>query len=104
MPAMGVLPPFLTLVAVLAMAPVAGIPPNMEEKILATPCATSSIFERWLPPIIPSATTALNNDSIAPKSAIVNAGLIRFCIVAMLRLLIEGVGILAWIAPNLLPM
>ena len=45
-PAMGVRPPFLILVAVRAIAPVAGIPPKIEEKILAVPCATSSILER----------------------------------------------------------
>ncbi len=32
------------------------------------------MFERCRPPIIPSATTAESSDSIAPSSAIVNAG------------------------------
>src|SRR2546427_8238440 len=31
------------------------------------------MFERWRPPIIPSATTAERSDSTAPSSAIVNA-------------------------------
>src|SRR5881398_1669263 len=73
-PATGVRPPFFTLVAVRAIAPVAGIPPNSGDAMFATPCATSSMFERWRPPIMPSATTAERSDSIAPSSAIVNAG------------------------------
>ena len=36
-PAIGVLPPFLIFAAVLAMAPVAGIPPKRAEPILPTP-------------------------------------------------------------------
>ncbi len=67
MPATGVRPPFLTLVAVRAMAPVAGMPPNSGEAMLATPCATSSMLERCRPPIIPSATTADSSDSIAAE-------------------------------------
>ena len=39
-PAIGVRPPLLMLVIVRAMAPVAGIPPNIGEARLATPCAT----------------------------------------------------------------
>jgi hypothetical protein len=75
-PARGVLPPFLILVAVLAIAPVAGIPPNRELPMFAIPCAINSVLERWFPPIIPSATTVYNNDSIAPSNAIAIAGLI----------------------------
>ena len=33
--------------------------------MFATPCATSSMFERWRPPIMPSATTAESSDSTA---------------------------------------
>ena len=44
-PATGVRPPFLTLVAVRAMAPVAGMPPKIEENIFAVPCAINSIFD-----------------------------------------------------------
>src|SRR3989442_21137 len=73
-PPTGVRPPFFTLVAVRAIAPVAGIPPNRGATMFATPCATSSMFERWRPPIMPSATTAERSDSIAPSRAIVNAG------------------------------
>jgi len=69
------------LVAVLAIAPVAGIPPNNGVTIFAVPCAINSIFDRCLPPIIPSATTAERRDSIAARSAIVVAGLIKFLIV-----------------------
>ena len=46
MPATGVLPPLRTLVAVRAIAPVAGMPPKITEPMLATPCAMSSMFER----------------------------------------------------------
>ena len=44
-PEIGLLPPDLTFEAVLAIAPVAGIPPNSPDVILANPCATSSILE-----------------------------------------------------------
>ena len=74
MPATGVRPPFFTLVAVRAIAPVAGMPPNSGDAMFATPCATSSMFERCRPPIMPSATTADSSDSTAPSIAIVNAG------------------------------
>ena len=72
-PAMGVRPPFLILAAVLAMAPVAGIPPKSAEAIFPAPWATSSISERCLLLIIPSATTQDSRDSIAASTAIVNA-------------------------------
>ncbi len=64
MPATGVRPPFLTLVAVRAMAPVAGIPPKSPDAMFATPCATSSMLELWRLPIMPSATTAESSDSM----------------------------------------
>ena len=73
-PAIGVRPPFFTFVAVRAIAPVAGMPPKSGDTMFATPCATSSMFERCRPPIMPSATTAESSDSIAPSSAMVNAG------------------------------
>lgn len=66
--------PLFTLVAARAIAPVAGMPPNRGATILATPWATSSMFERWRPPIMPWATTAESRDSIPPSSAIVKAG------------------------------
>ena len=73
-PATGVRPPLFTFVAVRAIAPVAGIPPKSGETMFATPWATSSMFERCLPPIMPSATTADSSDSIPASSAIVKAG------------------------------
>ena len=62
------------MAAVRAIAPVAGIPPKSEDIILPTPCPTSSAFERWCPPIIPSETTHDKSDSIEASIAIVNAG------------------------------
>ena len=61
------------LVAVRAMAPVAGIPPKSGEAILATPCATSSTLELWRSPVMPSATTAESMLSSAASSATVKA-------------------------------
>ena len=72
-PATGVLPPLLMFVIVRAMAPVAGIPPNNGVIRLAVPWAISSVFESCLSPVTPSATVADNNDSIAPKTAMVIA-------------------------------
>ena len=74
-PATGVRPLFFTFVAVRAMAPVAGIPPNSGEAMFAMPWATSSMLERWRPPIMPCATTAENSDSIAASNAMVKAGI-----------------------------
>ena len=61
------------LAAVLAIAPVAGIPPKSAEPTLPIPCATSSAFELCFEFIIPSATTHESKDSIAARTAIVNA-------------------------------
>jgi hypothetical protein len=61
-------------VAVRAMAPVAGRPPNSGDRTLATPCAVSSTFGSWRSPDMRSATTAESNDSIAPSMATVSAG------------------------------
>ncbi len=65
--------PFLILVAVLAMAPVAGIPPNSEVAILAIPWPTSSLLLLCLVLAILSATTADSKDSIPPSIAITQA-------------------------------
>ena len=46
------------LVAVRAIAPVAGNPANRAEAMLATPMPTSSCPERCRRPVIPSATVA----------------------------------------------
>ena len=102
-PAIGVRPPFFTFVAVRAIAPVAGIPPNNGEAILAMPCATSSMLERWRPPIMPSATTADSSDSIAARSAIVKAGPARPPMIAIERCGMRGAGRPAWISPNRAP-
>jgi hypothetical protein len=67
MPEIGPTAPARMFVAVRAIVPVTGIPPNRIEPILAVPCVTSSQFARCLRPDMPSATTAENNDSIAPK-------------------------------------
>jgi hypothetical protein len=64
MPATGDRAPARMLVAVRAMAPVAGIPPNSGETMFAIPCAASSTFELCRSPVIPSATTA---DSMLSK-------------------------------------
>ena len=72
---MGVLPPFLTLVAVRAIAPVTGKPPKSGVIIFAAPWAINSIFDLWRLPIIPSATTAESSASMAPSKAIVVAGM-----------------------------
>ena len=74
MPATGVLAPERMLVAVRAMAPVAGRPPNSGEAMLAMPCANSSTFGLCRSPLIRSATTADISDSIAPSIATVSAG------------------------------
>jgi len=66
MPAIGVCPPVFTLAAVRAMAPVAGIPPNAIDPMLAIPCAISSQFDRCLPPLSRSPTIAERSDSIPP--------------------------------------
>ena len=69
MPDTGPCAPARTLVAVRAMVPVTQKPPKSPEPTLATPCATSSVFERCRRPVMPSATTAESSDSIEPSSA-----------------------------------
>ena len=78
-PATGVLAPERMFVAVRAIAPVAGSPPNSGERILATPWATSSTFGLCLSPLMRSATTADMSDSMAPSMATVMAGGRRGC-------------------------
>ncbi|MNC96164.1 hypothetical protein D3C83_134580 [compost metagenome] len=51
-PATGERAPERILVAVRAIAPVAGNPPKAADATLATPCATSSMLERWRRPVI----------------------------------------------------
>ena len=83
-PAMGVRPPLLILVMVRAMAPVTGIPPKKGTTILAAPCAISSVLELVLSPVTPSATVAESKDSMAPNTAMVNAGESNWFIVSIL--------------------
>ena len=61
-------------VAVRAIAPVAGNPPNIGETIFATPCAINSTFGLCWSLLMRSETTADISDSIAPSIATVNAG------------------------------
>ena len=102
-PATGVRPPFLTFVAVRAMAPVAGMPPKIGDTMLATPWATSSMLERWRPPIMPSATTADSKDSMAPSSAMVNAGAARVVSIASVTWGSAGRGRPASMTPKRVP-
>src|SRR5713101_421716 len=68
-PDTGVFAPERMLVAVLAIAPVAGSPPKSGERIFAIPCPTSSTFGLCLSPLMRSETTADISDSIAPSMA-----------------------------------
>ena len=61
------------------------------------------MFERCLPPIIPSATTADSKDSIPASIAIVKAGWIRVEIVFKSSTGIVGIGRAEEISPNLAP-
>ena len=77
MPATGVRPPVRMLVAVRAIAPVAGMPPKNGATMLAMPCAISSWLGSWRSSICASATRADSSDSMAPSSAIVMVGAMR---------------------------
>ena len=68
-PATGVRPPHLTLVAVRAMAPVAAMPPKSGLAMLAIPNAINSWFGLCRSSTMPSATTAHNRDSIAASNS-----------------------------------
>jgi hypothetical protein len=93
-------PPLFTFVAVRAIAPVAGIPPTSALAMFATPCPTSSMLERWRPPIIPSATTAERSDSTPPSIAMVSAGPTSAITCVKERSGKSGCGIAALIAPK----
>ena len=84
-PATGLRPPFFMLAAVLAMAPVAGMPPKSADAAFPTPWATSSMLELCFPPIMPSATTQESRDSMAASTAMVMASGITLC--TMLKLM-----------------
>src|SRR5260370_39025524 len=74
MPATGDCAPERMLVAVRAMAPVAGSPPNMGETMLATPWPMSSTLGLWRSLLIWSEASADTSDSIAPRKATGKAG------------------------------
>lgn len=61
------------LVAVLAIAPVAGIPPNRGAAIFAIPWPTSSLLLSCFEPFMLSATIADKIDSSPPRSAMTSA-------------------------------
>ena len=103
MPAIGVRPPLLIFVAVRAIAPVAGIPPKSGLAMFAMPCATSSMFERCFPPIMPSETTADSKDSTAPSTATVKIEGISIRIIGRLMCGNCGAGIAPEITPKRLP-
>ena len=67
MPEIGLRAPARMLVAVRAIVPVTLMPPNRAEATLARPCATSSMFERCLRPVMPSATLADSRLSTPPS-------------------------------------
>ena len=73
MPETGERAPERMLVAVRAMAPVAGMPPNSGETMLAIPCATNSTLGLCRSPVMPSATTAESMLSSAASMATVKA-------------------------------
>jgi hypothetical protein len=104
MPATGVRPPLLMLVAVRASAPVAGMPPKNGTTMLAMPCAISSWLASCLSPVRLSATTAHSSDSMAPKSAMVKAGVISSDSVAQSSAKPVNAGSPCGMPPNLLPM
>src|SRR6185437_6018690 len=56
MPESGLRAPARILVAVRAMVPVTLMPPNSADAMLAMPCATNSMLERCLRPVMVSAT------------------------------------------------
>ncbi|MNV70669.1 hypothetical protein D3C71_1636480 [compost metagenome] len=66
--------PLRMFVAVRAMAPVAGMPPNSGAATFAMPWPISSRLLSCRLPVMPSATTADSRDSIAPSMAMRSAG------------------------------
>ncbi|MNJ39451.1 hypothetical protein D3C77_343230 [compost metagenome] len=84
-PEIGETAPFLILVAVRAIAPVAGMPPNNGAAIFAMPCPINSRLLLCLLFVIPSATTADSKDSMLPNIAIMKAGLIIAVILLRLK-------------------
>ena len=104
MPATGVLAPERILVAVRAMAPVTGMPPNRGLAILANPCATNSALELWRSPLMESATTAESRLSSAARMATVSADGSRGRIKSARNCGMWIGGRARLMPPNLLPM
>ena len=92
-PATGDFPPLLMLAMVRAMAPVAGIPPNIGVTMLAIPSPMSSVLALCFRPVTPSVTIAARRDSMAQRIAIVNAGENRFLTVSSSNFGKTGFGI-----------
>ncbi len=80
--AIGERAPERMLVAVRAIAPVAGMPPRNGVTTLAMPSASSSASGSWRVPAMPSAITADSSDSMPPSMATANAPDISACSVA----------------------
>ena len=104
MPATGPWAPARTLVAVRAMVPVTQKPPKRPEATLATPWPTSSVFERWRRPVMPSATTAESSDSIEPRSAKLKAAGSTAWTLAQLTSGSAGAGKPSGMPPKAVPM
>ncbi len=92
--------PARTLVAVRAIVPVTQIPPNSADPMLATPCATSSQFDRCRRPVMLSATTAESRLSIPPSNANDSAAGNTAAIFASERSGSAGIGSARGIPPN----
>ncbi len=86
------------------MVPVTQMPPNSAEPILAAPCATSSLLERWRRPLMPSATTAESSESMAPSSAKAAASGSTAWIFASVISGNDGIGLLRGMPPKRVPM
>jgi hypothetical protein len=80
------------------------MPPNKAEAMLAHPCPTSSTFDLWRLPIMPSATTAERSDSMPHSNATVMAGEKSSRSRSRETAGIQTDGRAAWKAPNREPM
>ncbi len=103
MPATGPCAPARTFVAVRAMVPVTQMPPKNDDATLATPWATSSQLERCLRPVMPSATTADNKDSMDPSRANESAAGSTACALANVNSGRAGIGMPDGMPPNRVP-
>ena len=69
MPEIGVAPPDLMLITVRIVAPAPGRPDSNPDAVFAMPCPISSLLESWFVWVMLSATSDVNNESIAPSRA-----------------------------------